>query len=149
MPSGLGPEPANDGGDGKSDMPSGLIPSHKQSMALFLERVYGVDDDRDLFFGLLEDAFLSDLRTATMLEKAEGESDMGLALNRYIGSSILPMLIKYRWVCAGKIKKNHLVKIFFSQTWARNCPAFFCALLSLDGVGLKPQSLRVFRRHLK
>jgi len=78
-----------------SDMPPGLVPSHKQSMSLFLERVYGIED-RDLFFKLLEEAFLPDLRTATMLEKVEGESDMGLALNRYIGTSILPMLIKYR-----------------------------------------------------
>lgn len=53
---------------GKSDMPSGLIPNHKQSMALFLERVYGIED-RDLFFSLLEEAFLPDLRAATMLER--------------------------------------------------------------------------------
>ena len=53
---------------GKSDMPSGLVPNHKQSMALFLERVYGIED-RDLFFKLLEEAFLPDLRAATMLEK--------------------------------------------------------------------------------
>ena len=51
-----------------SDLPSGLIPNHKQSMALFLERVYGIED-RELFFKLLEDAFLPDLRAATMLEK--------------------------------------------------------------------------------
>ena len=49
-------------------MPSGLVPNHKQSMSLFLERVYGVED-RDLFFKLLEDAFLPDLRAATLLEK--------------------------------------------------------------------------------
>lgn len=53
---------------GKSDMPTGLIPNHKQSMAMFLERVYGIED-RDLFFSLLEEAFLPDLRTATMLER--------------------------------------------------------------------------------
>ncbi len=58
------------GDTGKSDMPSGLVPNHKQSMALFLERVYGVED-RDLFFKLLEDAFLPDLRAATMLEKVK------------------------------------------------------------------------------
>ncbi len=29
-------------------------------------------------------------------QQAEGESDMGLALNRYIGTSILPILVKYR-----------------------------------------------------
>ena len=78
-----------------SDMPSGLVPNHKQSMAMFLERVYGIED-RDLFFKILEDAFLPDLRAATMLEKPEGgESEMGLALNRYIGNSIMPSLIKY------------------------------------------------------
>ena len=53
---------------GSKDSPSGLIPGHKQSMALFLERVYGVED-RDLFFTLLEEAFLLDLRVATMLER--------------------------------------------------------------------------------
>ena len=53
-----------------SDLPSGLIPNHKQSMALFLERVYGIED-RELFFKLLEDAFLPDLRAATMLEKVQ------------------------------------------------------------------------------
>ena len=83
----LGPE------DEGSDMPSGLIPSHKQSVVLFLERVYGVEDI-ELFYRLLEEAFLPDLRAATVLEKADGgESDMGLALNRYIGNSILPLLI--------------------------------------------------------
>ena len=55
-------------GESGSDSPSGLIPGHKQSMALFLERVYGVED-RDLFFTLLEEAFLLDLRVATMLER--------------------------------------------------------------------------------
>lgn len=52
----------------KSDMPAGLVPIHKQSMALFLERVYGIES-RELFFNLLENAFLPDLRTATMLER--------------------------------------------------------------------------------
>ena len=56
-----------------SDLPSGLIPNHKQSMALFLERVYGIED-RELFFKLLEDAFLPDLRAATMLEKVQTQT---------------------------------------------------------------------------
>ena len=47
---------------------SGLIPSHKQSVVLFLERVYGIED-RELFFRLLEFAFLPDLRAATVLDK--------------------------------------------------------------------------------
>lgn len=52
----------------KSDMPSGLIPGHKQSVVLFLERVYGIET-QELFFTLLEEAFLPDLRTATMLDR--------------------------------------------------------------------------------
>lgn len=49
-------------------MPSGLIPGHKQSIVLFLERVYGIET-QELFFTLLEEAFLPDLRTATMLDR--------------------------------------------------------------------------------
>lgn len=52
----------------KSDMPSGLIPGHKQSIVLFLERVYGIET-RELFFKILEEAFLPDLRAATMLDR--------------------------------------------------------------------------------
>lgn len=52
----------------KGDMPSGLIPGHKQSIVLFLERVYGIEN-QDLFFKILEEAFLPDLRAATMLDR--------------------------------------------------------------------------------
>jgi ryanodine receptor 2 len=79
----------------KSDMPSGLIPGHKQSVVMFLERVYGIET-QVLFYRLLEDAFLPDLRAATMLDRSDGsESDMALSMNRYIGNSILPVLIKH------------------------------------------------------
>ncbi|CAH0546152.1 unnamed protein product [Brassicogethes aeneus] len=79
----------------KSDMPSGLIPGHKQSVVLFLERVYGIET-QDLFFKILEEAFLPDLRCATMLDRNDGsESDMALSMNRYIGNSILPLLIQH------------------------------------------------------
>ncbi|XP_067007679.2 ryanodine receptor [Anabrus simplex] len=79
----------------KSDMPSGLIPGNKQSVVLFLERVYGIET-KELFFSLLEEAFLPDLRAATMLDRNDGsESDMALAMNRYIGNSILPLLIAH------------------------------------------------------
>jgi ryanodine receptor 2 len=73
------------GDTGKSDMPSGLVPNHKQSMALFLERVYGVED-RDLFFKLLEDAFLPDLRAATMLEKVNTKSFCSLTILQMTGN---------------------------------------------------------------
>ncbi|XP_071050495.1 ryanodine receptor isoform X2 [Onthophagus taurus] len=79
----------------KSDMPSGLIPGHKQSIVLFLERVYGIET-QELFYKLLEEAFLPDLRAATMLDRNDGsESDMALSMNRYIGNSILPLLIQH------------------------------------------------------
>lgn len=52
----------------KSDTPSGLIPGHKQSITMFLERVYGIET-QELFFKLLEEAFLPDLRAATMLDR--------------------------------------------------------------------------------
>ncbi|XP_045464164.1 ryanodine receptor isoform X4 [Harmonia axyridis] len=79
----------------KSDMPSGLIPGHKQSVVLFLERVYGIET-QELFFKLLEEAFLPDLRCATILDRNDGsESDMALSMNRYMGNSILPLLIQH------------------------------------------------------
>ncbi|XP_055693636.1 ryanodine receptor [Lutzomyia longipalpis] len=79
----------------KSDMPSGLIPGHKQSIVMFLERVYGIET-QELFYKLLEEAFLPDLRAATMLDRNDGsESDMALSMNRYIGNSILPLLIQH------------------------------------------------------
>ncbi|XP_064490365.1 ryanodine receptor-like isoform X2 [Ornithodoros turicata] len=82
-------------GQTKSDLPPGLQPNHKQSIVMFLERVYGVETP-ETFFRLLEDGFLPDLRAATMLDRADNiESDMALALNRYIGNSVLPMLIQY------------------------------------------------------
>ena len=97
-------------GGERSDMPTGLIPNHKQSIALFMERVYGIED-RDLFFNILENAFLPDLRAATMLERPEGgESEMGLALNRYIGNSILPALIKYNHFYADAENYNPLLE---------------------------------------
>ncbi|KAL3202675.1 hypothetical protein MRX96_012071 [Rhipicephalus microplus] len=79
----------------KSDLPPGLQPNHKQSIVMFLERVYGLET-QETFFRLLEDGFLPDLRAATMLDRTDStESDMALALNRYIGNSVLPMLIQY------------------------------------------------------
>lgn len=83
--------------DGKSDMPNSLLPSHKQSIVLFLERVYGIDS-QEAFFKLLEEGFLPDLRAATMFETGgsqSNESEMSLALNRYLGNAVLPLLIKY------------------------------------------------------
>ena len=48
-------------------MPPGLQPVHKMSTVLFLERVYGIPD-QETFFRLIEDAFLPDIRAATILD---------------------------------------------------------------------------------
>lgn len=48
-------------------MPPGLQPAHKMSIILFLERVYGIPD-QETFFRLVEDAFLPDIRAATILD---------------------------------------------------------------------------------
>ena len=47
--------------------PPGLQPIHKASIVMFLERVYGIEDQAT-FFRLLEDCFLADLRAATTLD---------------------------------------------------------------------------------
>lgn len=79
----------------KGDLPRAFIPLHKQAMVMFLDRVYGVES-QEVFFRLLEEAFLPDLRAASQLERHDGtESEMALALNRYIGNYVLPLLIKY------------------------------------------------------
>ena len=49
-------------------LPPGLLPAHKAAIVLFLERVYGIPD-RNIFFKLLEDGFLPDLRAATTLDE--------------------------------------------------------------------------------
>lgn len=48
-------------------LPPGLIPTHKASIMMFLERVYGIEDQAT-FFRILEDAILPDLRAATTLD---------------------------------------------------------------------------------
>ena len=48
-------------------MPPGLLPEHKASIVMFLERVYGIDDQMT-FFRMLENGFLPDLRASTTLD---------------------------------------------------------------------------------
>ena len=60
--------------DGETEMvasqtvTAGLSPQHKSAVVLFLERVYGVQD-QITFYRLLENGFLPDLRAATTLEE--------------------------------------------------------------------------------
>ncbi|KAK0046902.1 ryanodine receptor 44F, partial [Biomphalaria pfeifferi] len=99
LPVGQAPKDDEEGGGGPGGdgMPPGLLPSHKASIVMFLDRVYGVDDQAT-FYRLLDDAFLPDLRAATTLDMAAAsESDMALALNRYLCTSVLPLLMKHSY----------------------------------------------------
>ncbi|CAI2723066.1 unnamed protein product [Schistosoma spindalis] len=79
----------------KAGMPPGLLPEHKASVVLFLERVYGISDAAT-FLRLLENGFLPDLRAATLLDSTVvPDSDMALALNRYLCNSVLPLLTRH------------------------------------------------------
>ncbi|XP_070577063.1 ryanodine receptor 2-like isoform X7 [Ptychodera flava] len=72
----------------------GLTPCHKEAMVLFLDRVYGISD-KSMFYGLLEVAFLPDLRAATAMDTPNThDHDMALALNRYLCNSVLPLLTR-------------------------------------------------------
>lgn len=48
-------------------VPPGLTPEHKAAMVMFLERVYGIDN-QEIFFRLIDNGFLADLRTSTTLD---------------------------------------------------------------------------------
>lgn len=73
----------------------GLLPNHKQSVLLFLDRVYGIDS-QDMLFNFLEQSFLPDLRAATMMDLPRAlESDTALALNRYLCNAVLPLLTNH------------------------------------------------------
>uniref|UniRef100_A0A1I7Z2U2 B30.2/SPRY domain-containing protein n=1 Tax=Steinernema glaseri TaxID=37863 RepID=A0A1I7Z2U2_9BILA len=73
----------------------GLHPSHKQSVLLFLDRVYGIDS-QEMLFHFLEQSFLPDLRAATMMDSPRAlESDTALALNRYLCNAVLPLLTNH------------------------------------------------------
>ena len=93
-------------------MPPGLQPAHKISIILFLERVYGIPD-QDTFLRLIEDAFLPDIRSAILLDMVTAprhlcvpsldlscqaptcESDMALALHRYLCTSVIPLMTSH------------------------------------------------------
>ncbi|WKY11480.1 hypothetical protein Q1695_003218 [Nippostrongylus brasiliensis] len=73
----------------------GLLPNHKGSVLLFLDRVYGIDSG-DMLFHFLEQSFLPDLRAATMMDSPRAlESDTALALNRYLCNAVLPLLTNH------------------------------------------------------
>ncbi|GCB66916.1 hypothetical protein scyTo_0005050, partial [Scyliorhinus torazame] len=61
------PTVAKDGTVVEPDMSAGFCPDHKAAMVLFLERVYGIEE-QDFLLHLLEVGFLPDLRAAASLD---------------------------------------------------------------------------------
>ncbi len=62
-----------DGSVTEPDMSASFCPDHKAPMVLFLDRVYGIEDQSFLLH-LLEVGFLPDLRAATSLDTV-GKAD--------------------------------------------------------------------------
>ncbi|MEQ2273366.1 Ryanodine receptor 2, partial [Xenotaenia resolanae] len=95
------PNLAKDGVVVEPDMSAGFCPDHKAAMVLFLDRVYGIEDQNFLLH-LLEVGFLPDLRAAASLDTAAlSATDMALALNRYLCTAVLPLLTKCAPLFAG------------------------------------------------
>lgn len=67
------PKSLSDGSVTEPDMSASFCPDHKAPMVLFLDRVYGIEDQTFLLH-LLEVGFLPDLRAATSLDTV-GEAD--------------------------------------------------------------------------
>ncbi|XP_041123116.1 ryanodine receptor 3 isoform X8 [Polyodon spathula] len=83
-----------DGSVTEPDMSGTFCPDHKAPMVLFLERVYGVEDQSFLLH-LLEVGFLPDLRASASLDtEALSTTEMALAMNRYICSAVLHLLTR-------------------------------------------------------
>uniref|UniRef100_A0A3Q3G7S4 Ryanodine receptor 2b (cardiac) n=1 Tax=Labrus bergylta TaxID=56723 RepID=A0A3Q3G7S4_9LABR len=76
------------------DLSTVFCPDHKAAMVLFLDRVYGIENQNFLLH-LLQVGFLPDLQAAVSFDAADlGSTDMALALNRYLCTSVLPLLTK-------------------------------------------------------
>ncbi|MGH0163048.1 UNVERIFIED_CONTAM: hypothetical protein FKN15_043973 [Acipenser sinensis] len=90
-----------DGNPIEPKMSASFIPDHKAPMVLFLDRVYGIEN-QDFLLHVLEVGFLPDMRAAASLDTAAfSTTEMALALNRYLCSSVLPLLTKCAPLFAG------------------------------------------------
>ncbi|XP_078131521.1 ryanodine receptor 3 [Sander vitreus] len=83
-----------DGTVTEPDMSACFCPDHKAPMVLFLERVYGIEDQSFLLH-MLEVGFLPDLQASASLDtEVLSTTEQALAMNRYIGSALLPLLTR-------------------------------------------------------
>nr|XP_015196138.1 PREDICTED: ryanodine receptor 1 [Lepisosteus oculatus] len=95
------PSFGKDGNIVEPKMSASFVPDHKAPMVLFLDRVYGIDN-QDFLLHLLEVGFLPDMRAAASLDTAAfSTTEMALALNRYLCQAVLPLLTKCAPLFAG------------------------------------------------
>ncbi|XP_061602252.1 ryanodine receptor 3 isoform X2 [Cololabis saira] len=98
-----------DGTVTEPDMSACFCPDHKAPMVLFLERVYGIQD-QSFLLQLLEVGFLPDLRASASLDtEVLSTTETALAMNRYIGSALLPLLTRCADLFANTEHYTHLV----------------------------------------
>ncbi|XP_031434602.1 ryanodine receptor 2 isoform X2 [Clupea harengus] len=91
------------------DMSTVFCPDHKAAMVLFLDRVYGIQDQKFLM-RLLEVGFLPDLQAAVTMDSSDlAGTDMSLALNRYLCTAVLPLLTKCASLFGGSEAHSQLV----------------------------------------
>ncbi|KAG8448852.1 hypothetical protein GDO86_015793 [Hymenochirus boettgeri] len=90
-----------DGSTIEPKMSASFVPDHKAPMVLFLDRVYGIDN-QDFLLQVLEVGFLPDMRAAASLDTAAfSTTEMALALNRYLCLAVLPLITKCAPLFAG------------------------------------------------
>uniref|UniRef100_A0A665TV22 Ryanodine receptor 3 n=1 Tax=Echeneis naucrates TaxID=173247 RepID=A0A665TV22_ECHNA len=82
-----------DGTVTEPDMSATFCPDHKAPMVLFLDRVYGIED-QSFLLQMLEVGFLPDLKASASLDTVLSTTETALAMNRYIGSALLPLLTR-------------------------------------------------------
>ncbi|CAB1343728.1 unnamed protein product [Coregonus sp. 'balchen'] len=103
------PSLAKDGTVVEPDPSNVFCPDHKAAMVLFLDRVYGIEDQSFLLH-LLEVGFLPDLQAAASLDTTDlSATDMALALNRYLCTAVLPLLTKCSSLFSGTEDQGPLV----------------------------------------
>ncbi|KAL2083644.1 hypothetical protein ACEWY4_021417 [Coilia grayii] len=91
------------------DMSTVFCPDHKAAMVLFLDRVYGIQE-QNFLLRLLEVGFLPDLLAAAAMDSSDlAGTDMALALNRYLCSAVLPLLTKCASLFGGAEAHSQLV----------------------------------------
>ncbi|PWA27902.1 hypothetical protein CCH79_00000537 [Gambusia affinis] len=98
-----------DGSVTEPDMSACFCPDHKAPMVLFLDRVYGIED-QSFLLQMLEVGFLPDLKASASLDtEVLSTTETALAMNRYIGSALLPLLTRCAALFGNTEHYAHLV----------------------------------------